>query len=136
MAHWPRYLLDGVLACFGSLLITGVIFAFQLYPHVHNISNLYVLVVLTLAITRGWYAAILSAVVAFLSLAYFIVPPLYTLVVIRSEEWMLLFIFLLVGLLTAQLATALHKRAEALRASTREAEQATLWPEQEVYHPF
>src|SRR5215471_21520521 len=137
MVHWPRYLLDSVLACSGSLLITGIIFAFQLYPRIPNISNLYLLVVPVLAITRGRYAAILSAGLAFLSYAYFIVPPLYSFAIVRSEEWIALGIFLLVALLTAQLATALRERtkqatrrervtsllSEELRASHGEAEQ-------------
>ncbi len=133
-----RYLLDTLLACVGSLLVTAVIVVFHLYPAIPNISNVYVLVVLALAIVRGRYAAILSAVVAFLSLAYFIVPPLYTFAVYRLEEWIMLFIFLIIALLTAQLAAALRERAEqadrreretrqlseVVRASSREAEAA------------
>src|SRR5215472_1678119 len=130
MAHWPRYLLDSVLACSGSLLITGIILAFQLYPRIPNISNLYLLVVLVLAITRGRYAAIFSAVVAFLSLVYFIVPPLYTLAVISFEEWTALCIFLLVALLTAQLATALRERAERANRREHETHQQLLASEQ------
>jgi len=133
-----RYLLDTLLACVGSLLVTAVIVVFHLYPAIPNISIVYVLVVLALAIVRGRYAAILSAVVAFLSLAYFIVPPLYTFAVYRLEEWIMLFIFLIIALLTAQLAAALRERAEqadrreretrqlseVVRASSREAEAA------------
>src|SRR6266699_1100847 len=107
-----RYLLDSVLACAGSLLVTGVIYVFHLYPAIPNISNMYLLVVLALAIVRGRYAAIISAVVAFLSLAYFIVPPLYTFAEYRVEEEIELFIFLIIALLTAQLAAALRERAE------------------------
>jgi PAS domain S-box-containing protein len=138
MAQGPRYLLDSVLACVGCLLITSIISVFQLYPRISNISNVYLLVVLGLAIVRGRYAAILSAVVAFLSLAYFIVPPLYSFAVYRIEEWIALFIFLIVAMLTGQLAVALRERAEqanrrerethrlseVVRASSREAEQA------------
>src|SRR5262249_2901461 len=96
---------------------------FQLYPAIPNISNIYLLVVLTLAITRGRYAAILGAVVAFLSLAYFIVPPLYTFAASRLEEWIALFIFLSVALLTSQLAVALRERAEQATRRERETRQ-------------
>src|SRR5712691_239069 len=119
-----RYLLDSVLACAGSLLVTGVIYVFHLYPAIPNISNVYLLVVLPLAIVRGRYAAILSAVVAFLSLAYFIVPPLYTLAEYRIEEWITLFVFLIIALVTAQLAAALRERAE--QATRRESETRLL----------
>jgi len=138
MARGLRYLLDSVLACAGCLLITGIIFAFQLYPRIPNISIAYLLVVPALAIVRGRYAAILSAVVAFLSFDYFIVPPLYTFAVYRSEEWIALFIFLIVAMLTGQLGVTLRERAEqanrreremrqlseVVRVTSREAEQA------------
>jgi len=138
MARVLRYLLDSVLACAGSLLVTGVIVVFHLYPRIPNISSVYLLVVLALAITRGRYAALLSAVVAFLSLAYFIVPPLYTFATILTEEWIALFIFLIVAMFTSQLAVILRKRTEqanhreremrrlyeVVRATSREAEQA------------
>jgi PAS domain S-box-containing protein len=132
-----RYLLDSLLACAGSLLVTGAIVGFHLYPAIPNITFLYLLVVLALAITRGRYAAILSAVVAFLALAYFIFPPLYTLAAYRLEEWIALFIFLIVAILVGQLAVGLQNRTEqanrrehethqlyqVLQATNREAEQ-------------
>src|SRR5215472_7360675 len=106
MSLWPRYLLDSVMACSGSLLITGIIFTFQLYPRIPNISIAYLLAVLALAITRGRYAASLSAVVASLSYAYFIVPPLYSFAIDGIDDWLALLMFLLVALLTAHLAIA------------------------------
>src|SRR5258708_11308296 len=112
MARVLRYLLDSVLACAGSLLVTGVILVFHLYPAIPNISNVYLLVVVALAIVRGRYAAIITAVVAFLSLAYFIVPPLYTFAVYRIEEWIMLFIFLIIPMLTAPLPPALPSPAQ------------------------
>ncbi len=125
MVPWLRYLLDSVLACVGSLLVTGVIIVFHLYPRISNISNTYLLVVLGLAIVRGRYAAFLSAVVAFLSLAYFIVPPLYSFAVYHIENWIALFIFLIVAMLTGQLAVALRKQTE--QANLRERETRLLY---------
>jgi PAS domain S-box-containing protein len=133
MAQVLRYLLDSLLACTGSLLVTGAIIVFHLYPAIPNISIIYLPVVLGLAVVRGRYAAILSAVVASLSLAYFIVPPLYTLAVYLDEEWIALFIFLIVAILTGQLAAALREREKranrqveaeknALRQTQQEAE--------------
>src|SRR5215471_11631170 len=119
MAQWPRYLLDSVLACSGSLLITGIIFAFQLYPRIPNISIVYLFVVLLLAITRGRYAAIFSAVVAFLSFDYLIILPAYGFAMNRIEEWIALFMFLLIALLTAQLAIAQREQAKRRERETR-----------------
>jgi two-component system sensor histidine kinase KdpD len=122
---WQRYLLDSLLAIVGSLLVTGIIFAFQLYPRIPNISIVYLLVILGLASTRGSYAAILASLVAFLSFDFFIVPPFYTFVIYRVEEWIALFVFLVTAILTGQLASALRGRAEA--ASRRERETRILY---------
>ncbi|MEO8972678.1 MAG: hypothetical protein ABI406_13895, partial [Ktedonobacteraceae bacterium] len=46
---WRRYLLDTVLAIVGALFITGIIYFFQLYQHIPNITLVYLLVVLALA---------------------------------------------------------------------------------------
>lgn len=88
-------MLDSLLACAGSGLVTGMIATFRLYPRIPNISIVYLLIVLALATTRGRYAAMLTAVVAFLSFDFFIVPPLYTFVICHVEEWIALFVFLI-----------------------------------------
>ncbi len=125
-AHrWQRYLLDSVLAAVGALLVTALIFTFHLYPRIPNISIVYLLVVIGLASTRGRYAAILASLVAFLSFDFFIVPPLYTFVIYRIEEWIALFVFLVDAILTSQLAAALRERAK--EASHRERETRTLY---------
>src|SRR5690242_17988174 len=105
---WERYLFDSLLACAGAGLVTGLIAVFHLYPRIPNISIVYLLIVLALAITRGRFAAILASVVAFLSFDFFIVPPLYTFVIYHVEEWIALFVFLIDALLTSQLAVALR----------------------------
>src|SRR5260370_14201488 len=122
---WQHYLLDSVLASVGSLLVTAMIATFGLYPRIPNISIVYLLVVLALATTRGRYAAIFASLVAFLSFAYFIVPPLYTFVIAHAEEWIALFVFLIDAILTGHLASALRQRAR--EAARRERETYTLY---------
>jgi two-component system sensor histidine kinase KdpD len=122
---WPRYLFDSGLSAGGALLVTGIIYAFGLYPRIPNISIVYLLVVLALASTRGRYASILASVVAFLSFDYFLVPPFYVFTINRVEEWIALFVFLVTALLTSQLAVALRERA--LEASRRERETHILY---------
>ena len=72
---WQQYLLDSLLAVVGALIVTGIIYAFHLYPTIPNISIVYLLVVLALASMRGRYASILASLVAFLSFDFFLVPP-------------------------------------------------------------
>jgi two-component system sensor histidine kinase KdpD len=117
---WEQYLLDGVLAVVGTMLVTGIIAVFQLYPRIPNISIVYLLVVLALASTRGRFASILASVVAFLSFDFFLVPPLYVFTINRIEEWIALFVFLVTAILTSQLAVTLRRRAEESDRRERE----------------
>lgn len=123
--RWSLYVLDSVLATVGCLLVTLIIRLFELYPRIPNISIVYLLVVLSLASTRGRYAAIFASLVAFLSFDFFIVPPLYTFAISRPEEWIALFVFLIDAILTGQLASALRQRAS--EAARRERETYALY---------
>lgn len=125
VARWQRYLLDTLLAIAGALAVTGLLYAFQLYPRIPNASVAYLLVVLALASTRGRYSAILASVVAFLSFDFFLVPPLFLFTINRPEEWIALFVFLAVAIITGQLASALRQRAE--EAARRERETRILY---------
>ena len=119
--RWQQFLIDTLLAIGGALLVTGIIYAFHLYPTIPNISIIYLLVILILATTRGRYAAILAAVIAFLAFDFFLVPPLYTFVISRWEEWIALFVFLATALVTSQLATVTRESVEQARLREREA---------------
>src|SRR2546427_4661689 len=123
--RWRRYLIDSTLAIVGALLITGIIYTLHLYPTIPNISLAYLLIVLALASTRGLYAAVLSALVAFSSFDYFLVPPYYTFTIARFEEWLALFVFLATAIITGQLASAMRLRAE--QANRRERETRILY---------
>src|SRR5260370_8098049 len=95
---WQQYLLDSLLAVGGALIVTGIIYAFHLYPTIPNISIVYLLVILVLATTRGRYAAILAAVIAFFSFDFFLFPPFYTFVIAPCADWIALFVFFLPAL--------------------------------------
>jgi two-component system sensor histidine kinase KdpD len=118
---WERYMLDTLLAFVGAMGVTSIIYFYHLYPRIPNISIIYLLVVLPLAINRGRYSAMLTSVIAFLAFDFFVVPPLYTLTINRIEEWIALVIFLIDALLTGQLAAALRQRAEVATRREREA---------------
>lgn len=117
---WRHYLIDSVVAIVGTLLLTGIIYLLHLYPSIPNISLTYLLIVLALASTRGMFAAVLSALVAFSSFDYFLVPPLYTFTIARFEEWLALFVFLTTAIITGQLASTMRSRAEQASRQARE----------------
>jgi len=118
--RWQHYLVDTLLAVVGASLVTIIIYVFRLYPAIPNISIVYLLVIMVLASIRGRYAAILCALIAFLSFDFFLIPPLYTFTIARSEEWLALFVFLAVALLTSQLAAVMRESVEESRLRERE----------------
>src|SRR5215471_12451296 len=81
--HWQHYLIDSLMAVGGVAVVTMVIYAYHLYATIPNISLVYLLLILLLATTRGRFAAVVAAVVAFLAFDFFLVPPLYTFVIYR-----------------------------------------------------
>jgi signal transduction histidine kinase len=123
--HWRRYGVDGLLAIGGVAFATAIITVTHLYPRIPTISFVYLLVVLAVASWRGLYAAILASLLAFLAYLYFLVPPLYTFLVPRAEDFFTLVAFLITAITTGQLASALRRRAE--QAQSREQELRRLY---------
>jgi K+-sensing histidine kinase KdpD len=119
--YWQRYLVDSLLAVGGAAVVTGIIYVYHLYPTIPNISIVYLLVILLLATSRGRYAALVAAVVAFLSFDFFLVPPLYSFNIFRWEEWIALFVFLATALISSQLTTQTRQSVEQARLREREA---------------
>ena len=116
-----RVFLESSIAVCGALAITGVIALCHLYPRIPNISILYLLVVLGLASTCGFFAAVVASLTAVLSFDYFVVPPLYVFIMNRWEEWIALCIFLATALLTSQMAVVMRERAALALRQEREA---------------
>src|SRR6266852_1035458 len=123
--QWSHYISDSALALGGVSLITSVIAVAHLYPRIPTIAFVYLLLVLTLASTRGLYAAILTSLLAFLCFDFFFFPPPYTFLVTKSEDLFTLVVFLTTAIITGQLALALRRRAE--QASSRERELRLLY---------
>ena len=122
---WRRYVDDSLLSLGGSVLVTVIISFAHLYPQVPTISVLYLLVVLALAGTRGFYAAGLASLLSVLAFDFFFFPPHYTLAVVQLEDLLTLVVFLVAAVITSQLAAALRRRAE--QARSRESELRSLY---------
>ncbi|HEV2661765.1 MAG TPA: DUF4118 domain-containing protein, partial [Ktedonobacteraceae bacterium] len=118
-------MVDTVLGIIAPLLVTGIIYLFQLYPKIPDISIVYLLVVLGLASTRGRYSAVLASVIAFISFDFFLVPPLFEFTIAKFDEWLALFIFLVTAVITGQLAASLRRRVQ--QANQRESEARALY---------
>ncbi len=120
--RWLQYLVDSILAVVAPLVVTALVSLFHLYPTIPNISIVYLLVIMALARTRGRFAAVVAAVVAFLAFDFFLVPPFYTFYIARWEEWLALGVFLVTALVTSQWTAVMQKSIEDARRREREAQ--------------
>jgi two-component system sensor histidine kinase KdpD len=93
--------------------------------HVANISMIYLLLILALAVWAGSGPAILASLLAFLAFDWFFVTPVGRFTVEDPSEWLALFLFLVVAIISGQLAAGLRSRAAEARRRARET--ATLY---------
>ena len=77
-----------------------------------NISMLYLIAVLVVAVAYGRGAAIAASVLAFLTFDWFFVPPTHQLVVADAEEVISLALFLITAVVTGTLAARVRARAQ------------------------
>src|SRR5207245_2645889 len=88
---------------------------------VANISMLYLVAVVAVAVAYGRAAAVLASLLAFLTFDWFFVPPTHQLVVADAEELFSLALFLFTAIVTGTLAARERARAEEARQREREA---------------
>ena len=90
-----------------------------------NISMLYLVAVLVVAVAYGRGAAIMASVLAFLTFDWFFVPPTHQLVVADLQELLSLALFLITAVVTGTLAA--RERARAQEAEHREHDAKILY---------
>ncbi len=89
-------------------------------PHA---SLLYLLVVVLTATTAGSGPAILAAVLAFLAWNFFLLEPVFTFHLSVPGDWMTLCVFLVIALVTGELAGRARQRAAEAEARLQEIER-------------
>jgi len=105
-------------------LVTGAIQLFRPHVPVLALGVLYIGAVLPVAVWWGRAPAVAVAVASVLTLNWFFLPPEHTLTLADRENWYALAIYLLVGIVVADLATRARQRAR--EAEQREREAAAL----------
>ncbi|MBI2267691.1 MAG: DUF4118 domain-containing protein [Armatimonadetes bacterium] len=94
-----------------------------------HIGLMYLLVVASLAATRGTRPAVFAAILSFLAWNYFFLHPRFTLVLSDPEDWILLFTFLVIGVLVGHITGQM--RAREAEAVAREKETTALYLERQ-----
>lgn len=106
-------------------LVSAVIGVVSWLVSISNISMLYLIAVLAVAVAYGRGPAILASVAAFLIFNWLFIHPRATFTVADPAEWLALFLLLLVGIIAAQLAA--RERERAREAEEREREAVVLY---------
>lgn len=105
----------------------GVGMLLHLFLDVRNIALVFLMAVLTSAVTAGLWPALFTSVVGALAFNFFFLPPLYTLVIGDPESVLAFFFFLLVALIASNLTARVQRQAAAARQRARATEDLYLF---------
>ena len=115
----------GTLASAGAVaLVTAVIGVADQWIPVLSLGALYVFAVLLVAVVWGLAFALPVAVASMLAFNWFFLPPTHTLHLREGENWLVLLLYLVVAVVTSELAARARRRAR--EAAQREREAALL----------
>lgn len=84
-----------------------------------NISLIYLIVVVAVAIVWGLWPALAASLLAVIALDFLFVPPFGTLAVRYPSDWLTLLFFLAIAVLTGRLAAGARARAQEARRRER-----------------
>jgi two-component system sensor histidine kinase KdpD len=119
-----------VLSRFGYLVsllataaVTAALIPFREHINSTTVALAYLLDVLFVALFWGSGPALVASVVGVLCFNFFFLPPLYTLDIAHSENWIALFAFFTTALAVGQLSAREKRRAEEAERSGHEIER-------------
>jgi two-component system, OmpR family, sensor histidine kinase KdpD len=93
-------------------LVTGAIELLKPYVPVLSLGVLYIFAVLPIAIAFGLSYAVSVAVGSMLAFNFFFLPPLYTLTISDSRNWLALAVFLVTAVVVSELGARSRRRAD------------------------
>jgi two-component system sensor histidine kinase KdpD len=122
---WHRDALAGTGGLVAVTAIIGGLRAVQDHPNPTIAALLFLLVVLATATVSQLRVAIALAVAAMLAFNFFLLPPFHTLTIADPQNWVALFVFVIVAFIASQLSAAVRQRAS--EAETRKQEVTRLF---------
>jgi two-component system sensor histidine kinase KdpD len=94
-------------------VVTGAIFGLRNVAPVLGLAILYLLAVLPVAVLYGLGYALAVSIASMLAFNFFFLPPLHTLALTDSENWVALAVFVVTAAVVSELATRARRRAFA-----------------------
>jgi two-component system, OmpR family, sensor histidine kinase KdpD len=115
-------LVVGVLTGAGAVaLVTAAIAVLESWAPILSLGALYVFAVLPVAVLWGLVLAIPAAVGSVLAFNWFFLPPTHTFRLSQSENWLALAVYVVVAVVTSELAARARRRATLAEQREREA---------------
>jgi two-component system sensor histidine kinase KdpD len=115
----------GAAGTAGIAAVVGVLRALQSAPNATVAALLLLLVILVTATAVRVGVAIAVSLIATVAFNFFLLPPFYTLTLADPQNWVALFVFLVVAVIASQLSAAVRSRA--MEAVGRQDELARLF---------
>jgi two-component system, OmpR family, sensor histidine kinase KdpD len=94
--------------------VTGAVFGLKAIAPVLGLSILYLLAVLPIAVLYGLWYALGVSIGSMLAFNFFFLPPLHTLALTDSENWVALAVFVITAVVVSELATRARRRGLAV----------------------
>ena len=110
-------------AVFGTAVVTALLAPFHEHVNSTTVALAFLLVVLFVALFWGSRPALLASVLGMLCLNFFFFPPLYTLSIAHTQNWVALTAFFTTALAVGQLSALAKRRAEEAENGRREIER-------------
>jgi two-component system, OmpR family, sensor histidine kinase KdpD len=118
---WAGYLVALMLVA----LATGILTAFLGTLDKANMGLIFILVVAISAAISGIRSALTAAMLGFLCWNFFLLPPYHTFRISDQSDWLMLFVFLVIGMIVGQITG---------KMKTREAEAVVREKEMEAFY--
>jgi two-component system, OmpR family, sensor histidine kinase KdpD len=112
----PRSVLGYAVALAGTAVVTGPLLAFRGGVSETNVVLVYLLVVTAAAAAGGLGPGVTAAALGFLAFNFLFLPPYHTFIVTEGQDYLSLFVYLLVAVVVSLLVgTSERRRAQAER---------------------
>ena len=93
-------------------LVTGAVFGLKEVAPVLSLGVLYIFAVLPVAVFYGLGYALGVSIASMLAFNFFFLPPLHTLALTDSENWVALAVYLVTAVVVSELAAVARRRAQ------------------------
>jgi two-component system sensor histidine kinase KdpD len=117
---WRREGAAAVLSLLGVAVVIVSLRYAQAQPNPTISALLLLLVVLGTATTAPLRVAIGTSVAAMLAFNFFLLPPFHTFTIADPQNWVALFVFVVVAVVASQLSSAMRQRAREAESRKRE----------------